>query len=92
MKPIAIDSETYAIFLEVPHAQVVALQARFEIYEGLATVRTVDKGFSLVSVVTTASLLPECVAALQAAKSEIQWRELEDESRFEEFLAPLREA
>ena len=74
MNPERLDQSTWAFYLEVPTSKVVLLQALFELYEGLGTVRTLDLKSSLVCVMTSEVLLAECAAALQAISTEIPWR------------------
>ena len=72
-----IDQVTRVIYLEVPGANVVLLQGYFETYEGLGTVRTLDIRSSLVCILTTASILEDCLNALDSIKAEIGWRMVE---------------
>lgn len=53
---------------------MVLLQAYFELYEGLGLVRTLSVRESLVCVMTTASLLAECLAALGNMRESVGWR------------------
>lgn len=69
-----VDGDTASICLEVPGAEVVALQGYFETYEGLGLVRTLDIRRSLVCVLTTPSMLDDCMALLEALRPEIGWR------------------
>ena len=62
------------VYLEVPAAQVVLFQAYFELYEGLGVVRTLDCRRSLVCLMTTESVLADCLAALEELRSRIDWR------------------
>lgn len=73
-----LDDHCVAIYLEVPGSQVVELQAYFEMYESLGTVRTLDIKNSSVCILTTTSLCDECLAALDNLKARIPWRFGED--------------
>jgi hypothetical protein len=89
--PLTIESpDEYSrvVYLEVPGAKVVLLQAYFELYEGLGVVRTLDIRTSLVCIVTTASQLDECLRALEALRPEIGWRTvpLPSEAERERYL------
>ena len=64
--PVQIDQATYAFYLEVAGSKVVLLQAFFELYEGLGTVRTIDIRRSLICVLTTPTQLHQCREALEA--------------------------
>ncbi|MCB0334710.1 MAG: hypothetical protein KDD62_00350 [Bdellovibrionales bacterium] len=72
-----IDEETCAYYLEVPSAQLVELQAYFEMYESLGTVRTIDLKRSLVCILTTTSLAEPCQQALLSLRDRLQWRSVE---------------
>src|SRR5437868_180480 len=69
-----LDSETFAIYLEVPGSKVVLLQAFFEHYEGVGVVRTLDIRRSLVCILTTPAMLDEALRVLDAAHEELGWR------------------
>ena len=73
--PVKLEGGAYQIFLEVPREKIINLQAFFEIYEGLAAVRTENKTESIVSLLTTESMLEDCLAALRALAPEIPWRD-----------------
>lgn len=69
-----LDEHTWALYLQVDGAQVVLLQALFETYEGLGTVRTLDIRKSLVCILTTPPQLKDCCGALESMRGEIEWR------------------
>ena len=69
----ALDPVTFAIYLKAPPAKVVLLQALFENYEGVATIRTLDIKKSLLSVLCTASMLPDTLKILEALKPLVAW-------------------
>ena len=69
-----LDGQTTALFLEVPGPKVVVLQGFFELFEGLGIVRTIDVRKSQIAILTTNSLLDECIAALEGVKEEVQWK------------------
>lgn len=69
-----VDELTHIIYLEVPGSKVVLLQAIFELYEGVGTVRTLDIKRSLVCILTTPDMLPHCLMILDAIEPRILWR------------------
>ena len=69
-----IDAETIVVPLEVPGASVVLLQTFFELYEGIGAVRTIDIKESIVYIITTPSMLPNCIKALEAMQAHVPWR------------------
>lgn len=74
--PTTLDDETVALYLEIPGSRVVLLQAYFELYEELGTVRTIDIKNSLVCIITTNSMMTACCELLKAIRSEIDWRSI----------------
>jgi hypothetical protein len=68
------DEITPIIYLEIPPTKVVLFQAFFELYEGLGLVRTLDMRKNLICVITMDSQLAECCNALEAIKSQIDWK------------------
>lgn len=62
------------VYLEVPSSQVVLLQAFFDLYEAIGVVRTLDLSRSLLCIVTTPSMLDDCLDVLDSLKNMIQWR------------------
>lgn len=71
---IEVDTETCAIPLVVPGSQVVLLQAFFELYEGPGTVRTINIRNSLICIITTPSMVSDCIEVLEALHRQIHWR------------------
>lgn len=71
-----LDSQLTAIYLQVPGSQVVLLQAMFELYEGVAVVRTLSIKKSLVAILTTPSMLKVCEGVLDSIKDQIPWQEI----------------
>ncbi len=69
-----VDSETCVIYLEVPGTRVVLFQGFFELYEGVGTVRTLDIRNSLVCVITTPTMLDDCLLILEAMATTVPWR------------------
>ena len=69
-----LDDGSFALYLEVPGAKVVLLQAYFELYEGIGVVRTLDIRSSLVCIVVTADMLEDCMQALAAIHDRTQWK------------------
>ena len=70
----SLDSQAEALYLTVPPARVVLLQALFESYEGVALVRTLDTAASLMCVCTTPSQREVCTRILESVKESIPWR------------------
>jgi hypothetical protein len=70
-----LDAETVAFYLEVPRSNIVLLQAYFELYDGVGTVRTMEGDRALVCVLTTPSMAQDCIGVLQAVKSQVHWIE-----------------
>jgi hypothetical protein len=79
---VQLDSETCLIFLDVPGAKVVLFQGFFELYEGLGTVRTIDIRKSQIMVITTPSVLKECLMLLNTISDMISWRLIEKPADF----------
>ena len=71
-----IDPGTCVIYLLVNGEDVVKLQAFFELYEGVAIVRTLSIRESLVAVITTPSMLNDCIKILEEIKQETPWTAL----------------
>ncbi len=73
-EPVELDSGLLAFYLEVPRHQIVLLQAYFELYDGVGTVRTLEGDRSIVSVLTTPSQQADCVSVLTAIREHVQWQ------------------
>lgn len=71
--PVAIDENTVAFYLEVPRSHVVLLTVYFELYDGVGTVRTLDKEGAVVCVLTTPSQAQDCVNVLYAIREQVSW-------------------
>jgi hypothetical protein len=69
-----IEPRSVAWYLEVPRSQVVLLQAYFELYDGVATVRTLQGDAPIVCVLTTPEQKNDCMGVLEAISEEVQWR------------------
>ena len=69
-----IEPRSIAWYLEVPRSQVVLLQAYFELYDGVATVRTLRGENPIVCVLTTPEQKNDCMGVLEAISKEVQWR------------------
>ncbi len=68
-----IDPSAVALYLEVPRSQVVLLQAYFELYDGVGTVRTLQGPGPIVCVLTTPEQLDACINVLEAVHEEVHW-------------------
>jgi hypothetical protein len=71
--PVPIDANTVAFYLEVPRSHVVLLTVYFELYDGVGTVRTLEKEGAVVCVLTTPSLVQDCISVLNAIKEHVAW-------------------
>ena len=69
-----LDNECLALYLEVPGSQIVLLQAYFELHEGVAITRTISVARSLICLLTTPSMLNDCLAILASIRHNIEWR------------------
>ena len=70
---VHLDGDTVAFYLEVPRSHVVLLQVYFELYDGVGTVRTLDGEGAIVCVLTTPSLLQDCIGVLHAIQEHVAW-------------------
>lgn len=68
-----IDAQSVVLYLDCPGTHVVLLQAYFDIYEGIGVVRTLDIRNSLVCILTTPSMLQDCLAVLDSIRPQVQW-------------------
>lgn len=80
LHPLQLDNETCVIFLEVPGKSVVLLQGYLDLYEGLATVRTLNIQDSLVCIITTPDMYNHCVEVLHSITDTVPWRSVEHPS------------
>ena len=71
--PVAIDTDTVAFYLEVPRSHVVLITVFFELYDGVGTVRTLDKEGTVVCVLTTPSQVQDCISVLKAIREHVAW-------------------
>ena len=71
--PVPIDENTVAFYLEVPRSHVVLITVFFELYDGVGTVRTLDKEGAVVCVLTTPSQVQDCVGVLKAIREYVAW-------------------
>lgn len=67
----ALDEVTSCIYLKVPEKKVVFMQSIFEIYDGIATVRTLDIKNSLICIIVPNSNLELCLEILNSIKREV---------------------
>ena len=73
-EPVELDPGLLAFYLEVPRHQIVLLQAYFELYDGVGTVRTLEGPESIVSVLTTPGHMQDCIGVLKAIQEYVQWK------------------
>jgi len=71
--PVTIDADTVAFYLEVPRSHVVLITVFFELYDGVGTVRTLDKEGAVVGVLTTPSQVQDCIGVLNAIREYVAW-------------------
>ena len=83
---VRLDDLTVAYYLSVPGSKVVLLQAFFELYEGIATVRTIDAKNSLVCLIVPEDQREACEDALEAIRPFVPWKMVEGASTDERFL------
>lgn len=68
-----LDADTVAFYLEVPRSQIVLLQAYFELYDGVGTVRTMEGERALVCILTTPTMKEDCMGVLEAIRQQVSW-------------------
>jgi hypothetical protein len=68
-----LDQNIWAFYLRVPRSQVVLLQAYFELYDGVGTVRTLTDPEPTLCVMTSRDLLEDCIGALVAIRKDVDW-------------------
>ena len=71
---IEVDPNLAVFYLEVPRHQIVLLQAYFELYDGVGTVRTLEGPRSVVTVLTNPFQRRDCMGVLKAIKEHVDWR------------------
>jgi hypothetical protein len=74
---VQVDPLTLAFYLRVPRAQVVLLQAYFELYDGVGSVRTLTGDEPVVCVMTGNSLKEDCIGVLKAIREDVEWEVFE---------------
>lgn len=70
---VRLDPGTLAFYLRVPRNQVVLIQAYFELYDGVGTVRTFTGDEPILRVMTTDGMLDDCIGTLMALREEVSW-------------------
>lgn len=68
-----LDDLTSCIYLKIPQEKVVLLQSFFEIYEGIATVRTLDIKNRIVCLIVPNCNLDICFEILENIKEDIKY-------------------
>lgn len=72
-----LDSESVAIYLEVPGSSVVMFQAILESYDGIGVVRTLSIRDSLICILTTPSMVDSLLDLLHSVRDNLPWRALD---------------
>ena len=75
---ILLDQSSVALYLEVPRSNVVLLQAYFELYDGVGTVRTLRGERPVVCILTTPPQLDTCLNVLEAVRAQVAWQVCHD--------------
>jgi hypothetical protein len=70
---VTLDPQVCAFYLRVPRSHVVLLQAYFELYDGIGTVRTIAGSEPIVCIMTTEGQKDDCIGVLTAIREEIEW-------------------
>jgi hypothetical protein len=70
---VPLDPTTVAFYLRVPRSHVVLLQAYFELYDGVGTVRTTQGSEPVLCVLTPTSQQEDCMNVLAAIRGEVHW-------------------
>lgn len=70
---VALDAETWAFYLRVPRSHVVLLQAYFELYDGVGTVRTIAGPEPILCIMTTSGQKEDCITILEAIREDVDW-------------------
>jgi hypothetical protein len=70
---VLVDPVTIAFYLHVPRSHVILLQAYFELYDGVGTVRTPEDQDRVVCVLTPRDLKDDCIGILEAIRGEVHW-------------------
>jgi hypothetical protein len=77
LRVYSLDEIACAIYLYCPGDKIVLLQGYFETYEGLGVIRTIDKINSKICIITTRSMLNNCINFLRNIQTEIAWKSSE---------------
>jgi hypothetical protein len=70
---VLVDPNTVAFYLNVPRSHVILLQAYFELYDGVGTVRTSQDEDRVVCVLTPQAQQDDCIGVLEAIRGEVHW-------------------
>ncbi len=82
----ALDSETSVWYLEVESSKIVLLQTIFESYEGVGTVRTLNRERGLVCILSTPSQAKIVEGVLESLHEVIPWSAVNPEEAVKEVL------
>lgn len=74
LEVIQLDKLTKAIYFYTPRYNIVYLQGVIELYEGLATLRTIDIKQSLMCLITTNEQMGTALEMMEENREEINWR------------------
>jgi len=70
---VLVDPETVAFYLRMPRSHVILIQAYFELYDGVGTVRTTQDAEPVVCVLTPKAQQDDCMGVLEAIRGEVHW-------------------
>jgi Domain of unknown function (DUF4911) len=68
-----LDECTLQLTLAVPVEKIVLFQSFFELYPGIALVRTLDEAAGILTIILPDSMLPDCIQLLDSLRSRIAW-------------------
>ncbi|WKZ57650.1 MAG: hypothetical protein QY326_03010 [Bdellovibrionota bacterium] len=72
--PHRLADGTVVLFVEVPPEHIILFQGVFDLHEGIAAVRTIDKTIPVISLLSTESMVPICLEVLKDTWPLFHWR------------------
>jgi DNA-binding response OmpR family regulator len=70
---VLLDPVTIAFYLRAPRSHIILLQAYFELYDGLGTVRTLEGDDQVICVLTSKAQEEDCIQMLEAIRDDVHW-------------------